>query len=119
MNSSNTRPRWWQLYLMLPLLIVLFIFEHRLNISPRGHEAVQLGIILLVYGFITWWIRANSHTLSRMDQQYYRKYTVVETSPLQSSPLSEERSRILQLPDSEVRGVLSDTFEIDRFSQEL
>ena len=34
----------------------------------RGHQAVQIGIILLVYGLIHLWLKANAAALSNMDQ---------------------------------------------------
>ena len=114
MTSSNARPKWWQIYLTLPLLIALFVLDHRLKISPREHQVVQIGIILLVYGLIYWWIKANSGAISRMDQQHdYGRVIVVQT-PL--SEISDENDRNLpmfQIANSEVKGMLSDTFEMD------
>jgi hypothetical protein len=114
MNSSNSRPKWWQLYLTFPLLLVLFIIDHRLNIPTREHEPVQIGIILFVYGLIYWWIKANSRAISRIDQQqYYGKVRVIQIHLLQFSEANDERSPMFQLPDSEVKGMLSNTFEIE------
>ncbi len=119
MNSSNARPKWWQLYLTFPLLIALFVFEHRLNITTHEHEAIQIGIILLVYGLIYWWIKANSRAISRMDQGYYGRIRIVQIPPLQIYEPNDEKYPMLELPNSEVRGMLSDTFEIDQVSQEV
>jgi hypothetical protein len=114
MSSSNLRPKWWQLYLTFPLLIVLFAAESRLKISARGHQAVQIAIVLLIFGLIHLWIKANSSALSRMDQdRYYGRVTVIRIPPYQRSDLEmENRSTLLPLV-SEIKGVLSDTFEMD------
>ena len=118
MFSSSIRPKWWQLYLTFPLLIVLFLFEHRLKLSPRGHVVAQLGILLLVFGLIHLWLQANSAALSRMDQsQDHRTITVIRIPPSQIS--GSDKRPIFQLPDSEIKGVLSDTFEMDYIDVEF
>ena len=112
MNSSNTRPRWWQLYLTFPLLIALFVLDHQLKISTRGHQAVQIGIVLVVYGLIHWWIKANAGALSGMDQrQNYGTFRVIQIPPYRIASTDNDQQSILQLPDSEIKGILSDTFD--------
>jgi len=119
MSSSNLHPKWWQLYLTFPLLIILFVAESQLRISSRGHQAVQIADVLLIFGLIHLWIKANSSALSRMDQeQYYGRVTVIRIPPDQLSDLEiEERSTITPLT-SEIKGVLSDTFEMDYIDAE-
>ena len=72
MSSQNAGPKWWQVYLTLPLLMALFAADSRLKISIRGHQLVQIGIVLLVYGLIHLWIKANSAVLSKMDREKYQ-----------------------------------------------
>ncbi len=128
MSSSNSRPKWWQLYLIFPLLIVLFIMDSRLKISSRGHQAVQIGIVLLVYGLIHLWLKANAKAFRQIDEsQYRRTITVIVFPPIRLS--EADKHPLLQAPASEIKGVLSDTFEmnfsdaefssIDGTSQEL
>ncbi len=128
MSRSSSHPKWWQLYLILPLLVVLFIIENRLKISSRGHQAVQIGIVLLVYGLMHLWLKANAKSLRQMDEsQYRRTITVIEFPPVRLSDAGKHP--LFQAPDSEIKGVLSDTFEmtfsdakfssIDGTSQEL
>jgi hypothetical protein len=119
MSSSNLHPKWWQLYLTFPLLIILFVADSRLRISSRGHQAVQIAVVLLIFGLIHLWIKANSSALSRMDQeQYYGRVTVIRIPPDQLSALEiEERSTMTPLT-SEIKGVLSDTFEMDYIDAE-
>jgi hypothetical protein len=66
MSFSNPRPKWWLLYLALPLLIALFMVDHRMRLSPHGHIAFQLGILLLVYGLVYGWLKANAIALRKM-----------------------------------------------------
>ena len=115
MSSSNTRPKWGQLYLSFPLLIVLFVVENRLKISTREHQVVQFGIILFVYGLILLWLKANSAALSNMDRrQYHRTITVI----LPPSFELTDADTMFELPASEIKGVLSDTFEMDYMDAE-
>lgn len=112
MFSSSSHPKWWQIYLTLPLLVVLFLVDSRLKISSGGHEAVQIGIVLLVYGLIHLWLKANARALRQMDQgQYRRAIKVVEIPSIQLS--DADKHTVFQLPDSEVKGVLGDTFEMN------
>jgi hypothetical protein len=114
MVPSNLRPKWWQLYLALPLLVVLFVADSRLRISTRGHQAVQIGILLLVYGLISLWLKANASALSGMDQVHHRgRIRVVRVSVFQLPDADEERRQMFELPLVEDKGVLSDTFERD------
>jgi hypothetical protein len=120
MNSSNIQPSWWQVYLTFPLLIALFLIDHRLKISTGEHEAVQLGIILLVYGLIHVWLKANARALSRTDQQqYHGTFKVIQIPPYQVSTTGDEKRPMPQIPNSEIKGVLSDTFEMDTIDAKL
>lgn len=128
MSSSNLRPKWWQLYLTFPLLIALFVLDARLKISTRGHQGVQIGILLLVYGLVHLWLKANASALSKMDQRPAQRTITVIRVPISQLP-DEDQRPIFDLPASEIKGVLSDTFDveyidakvssIDEVSQEL
>jgi hypothetical protein len=114
MSYSNSHPKWWQLYLSFPLLITLFVLDTRLRISVRGHQALQIGILLLIYGLIHLWLKANASALSNMDgRQYYRTVNVVRVPVAQMSDLEAQELPMIELPASEIKGVLSDTFEMD------
>jgi len=119
MNTNYARPKWWQVYLTFPLLIVLFMLDHRLTLSASGHQAVQIGILLLVYGLVHLWLNANSAALSKMDQkQYHGTVTVIRIPPFQLSDADKEKSPIFRLPASEIKGMLSNTFEMDYIDAE-
>jgi hypothetical protein len=128
MTTHTTRLKWWQVYLTLPLLIVLFLLNSRLKISERGHQAVQIGIILLVYGLIHLWVKANQAALAEYSQ--YRG-TVIISRPhvYKLANAYNENDPMYQLQDPEIKGTLSNTFEmeiidaeffsVDEVSQEL
>jgi hypothetical protein len=112
MTRSTARPKWWQLYLIFPLLIVLFILEHQLKVSTPEHQVLQIGIILIVYGLIYWWIKANSAALSRMDQEQYCPRVIILQVPPPLLPEDKiEKHPMLQLPGSKVKGILDSAME--------
>ncbi len=120
MTSNYARPKWWQVYLTFPLLIALFMLDMRLNLSERGHQAVQIGIILLIFGLVRLWLKANARALSGMDQRQFHGTVIVTRIPLHQLPdAKNDRRPMFQLPDSEIRGTLSDTFEMDIIDAEF
>ena len=116
---NDIHPKWWQLYLTFPLLIVLFLVESRLKLSSRGHQVMQIGILLLVYGLVHLWLKANSSALLQMDRQQNRgRITVIEILPYRLSDRDNEKHVLVQLPDSEIKGVLDDTYQMDYVDSE-
>jgi hypothetical protein len=122
MSSKDIRPKWWQLYLILPLLIALFAVDTRLKLSTRGHQIIQIGVVLLIYGLVHAWLKANARALSAMDRaQFGGRARVIKIEPYQLPVKDKEyRTRpMFQLPDSEIKGILSDTFEMDTIDAEF
>jgi len=122
MSTQYARPKWWQLYLTLPLLIGLFALDNRLKLSLRGHQVVQIGIVLLIYGLMHLWLKANARALSEMDRARHGGWVrVIMMPPYQLSDTADENKKhpMLQLPDSELKGMLSDTFEMDVIDAEF
>ena len=120
MSTKNTRPKWWQVYLMFPLLIALFAVDSRLKLSTRGHQVIQIGTVLLIYGLIHAWLKANAQALSAMDQkQFDGRVIVTRLQPYQLPSPDKKRRPMFQLPDSEIKGTLSQTFEMDFIDAEF
>ena len=113
MSTNYFHPKWWQLYLTFPLLITLFMLDHHLTLSAGGHLGVQIGILLVIYGLVHLWLKANALALSKMDQKKYRDtVTVIHIHPFPTSDAGKEKSLISRLPASEIKGTLSNTFEM-------
>ncbi len=122
MSTKYARPKWWQVYLMFPLLIELFAVDSRLKLSTRGHQAIQIGIVLIVYGLIHAWLKANARALSATDQtQPTGKVRVLKIEPHELPMMNYEYKprAIFQPPGSEIKGTLSDTFEMDTIDAEF
>jgi hypothetical protein len=119
-STHYARPKWWQLYLTFPLLIALLLLDTRLKLSVRGHQAVQIGIILFVYWLIHLWLKANARALSNMDQRQYHGTVTVTRVPSYPLPdIKSDKHPMFQLPNSEIKGTLSDTFEKDYIDAEF
>jgi len=120
--SSQNRPNWWQLYLIFPLLIALFAVDSRLKISARGHQAVKIVIVIIVFEIVHLWLKASARALSAMDQaQLSRRVKVIKIQPYQLSAMDNEYKQrpMFHLPDSEIKGTLSDTFEMNYIGAEF
>jgi hypothetical protein len=119
MNPRSVRPTWWQVYLIVPLLIALFMLDGRLKLSQRGHQIVQLGILVFIYWLVHLWLVANERNLSHMEQRKFHGTVIITRAPFhRMANTGSDGSPTLQLPDSEIKGVLSDTFEMDYIDAE-
>ena len=110
---QDVRPKWWQLYLTLPLLIGLFMVDFRLELSTRGHQIAQLGILVFVYWLVHLWLKANESALRKMDTPRHGTIITIIQYPSRNQNRNQP---LLQLPETEVKGVLGDTFEMDTTS---
>jgi hypothetical protein len=120
MSTNYALPKWWQVYLTFPLLIALFILDSRLKLSERGHQAVQIGIILIVYGLVHLWLKANASALNSLDgRQSYRTIRVIRVPSYQPANIKNDKCPMFQLTNSEIEGTLSDTFEMDYIDAEF
>jgi len=116
MSSQGRRPRWWQLYLLFPLLVGLFALESNLKISLPEHQLAQLGILFLVYSLVHLWLKANSKALSASDELPMTGVTIIQSY---NSNRGKGRRPVLQLSDHEINGTLSDTFDLDYIDAEF
>ncbi len=119
MSSKNPKPRWWQVYATIALLIALFLGEIRLGLTGALNIVAQLGILLLIYGLIHLWIRANRTALMGMDQdsgQWQFKVYEISSADLQAAAETlrpRPEAETVPLPRREVKGVLDTTFQLD------
>ena len=64
---KNPRPRWWALYLLLPLAMVLLVAAHRWLPAGAGRAFAQAVVSLAVVGAMALWVRANRVALVLLD----------------------------------------------------
>lgn len=121
MSSKGKRPAWWQLYVGLPLLCSLFVFEIDLHLDQTDNVILQLLILGLIFAFMRAWLRANRGALMEMDENAPERQEphgihVYQCPPAESvtpTRVTTVREPQLDIPQGEIRGVLSTTFEMD------
>ncbi|HMN29153.1 MAG TPA: hypothetical protein PKE45_13465 [Caldilineaceae bacterium] len=85
MKQQRSQPKWWQLRLIVPLMLALLVLDHHyLSLSPLGHQLVLAAIVLLVYGLMGYWLYANQAELpDETDEK--------EAWPAAEDPASDEQ----------------------------
>jgi hypothetical protein len=78
MTHKQPRPAWWLLYALVPMMGGLLLVESCAALSPGWHKAMQMGIILFVYGLVCVWIWVNEVALLHDDRhvisQHYERH---------------------------------------------
>ena len=119
MWTEKKHPSWWQLYVMLPVLVGLFWPEEKAALTETEHVIAELGILFLIFGFVQLWLRANRSALLYLDGEEGRwrtnryEFPAAQLRDLDDHEDGAERRPMFQIPASEIKGVLSDTFEWD------
>ncbi len=121
MSSKGKRPAWWQLYIGLPLLCSLFVFEIDLHLDQTDNIILQLLILGLIFAFMQAWLRANrgalmetdEHAPERKEPYGVRVYEFPSAERVTPARVTTVRGPLLNIPQLEIKGVLSTTFEMD------
>jgi hypothetical protein len=64
MDKKHSQPRWWILYLTIPLMLLLARWEVNAPFTPREHTVVKLLIVLVIFGFVWLWLDNNGQSLT-------------------------------------------------------
>ena len=121
MVPRRRKPQWWQLYVGLPLLCSLFVFEINLHLSHTDDTMLQLAILGLIFVFMRLWLRANNGALMELDEEAperreqwgVRVYQFPAAERITPVRVSTVRGPLIDIPQGEIKGVLSPTFELD------
>lgn len=73
MFNQKRGPKWGILYLVLPLATGLFWLQMQALLPEVGHRAAEVGIVLLTYGLVALWLRANRLALLNEDNRRHEK----------------------------------------------
>jgi hypothetical protein len=88
MNNKSPRPNWWQLYLLLPLFVVLVWIDTRLVVGETEHKVMQIGAVLLIGWLANRWISANEYKVLRHSSAARKESRVVrEMHPKSYTPV--------------------------------
>ena len=71
MFNQKCGPKWGILYLVLPLTVGLFWLQMQSPLPEAGHRVAEVGVILLAYGLVAPWLRANR--LAILNEDYRRQ----------------------------------------------
>jgi hypothetical protein len=63
MSDEDPKPKWWRLYAILPLALLLLLLESQLSLPPAGHQLAQTGIAIGVVGLMAMWVVSNAYAL--------------------------------------------------------
>lgn len=61
--ERKRKPNWWLLYLTVPLMIVLLVLEARMPYPLVVHRIAEFAIVLVSFGLMAVWMRANQGAL--------------------------------------------------------
>ncbi len=73
MFNQKRRPRWGLLYVIVPLAAGLFWLEIKAPWPKAEHRAAEVGIVLLVFGLVELWLRANWLAILNEDYKKQKK----------------------------------------------
>jgi hypothetical protein len=62
-RQEKSHPSWWQLYCIGLGIIGLLVVGALAHLSELGHELAAVGTLLLVWGLVDLWLRANTAAL--------------------------------------------------------
>ncbi len=63
--GSTDQHKWWQLPLLLPLTALALFVVHLLKLLTLQHELIALLTIVVLYGFLAFWLWKNVRATAR------------------------------------------------------
>src|SRR3989304_1011174 len=73
MFNQERGPKWGILYLVLPLAAGLFWLQMQAPLPEAGHRVAEVCVILLTYGLVALWLRANRLAIFNEDHRKQKK----------------------------------------------
>jgi hypothetical protein len=73
MFNQKRGPKWGILYLVLPLAAGLFWLQMQATLPETGHQVAEVGVVLLTYGLVELWLRANRLAILNEDHRGHEK----------------------------------------------
>ncbi len=74
---------WWLLYLVVPFMIGLLLFEGHLNIPPAVHQVLEIGIVVLSFGLMALWVNVNQGAIltEQLKKEHWRLEANTNSEP--------------------------------------
>lgn len=73
MFNQERGPKWGILYMVLPLSAGLFWLQMQAPWPEAGHRVAEVGIVLLTFGLVELWLRANRLAILNEDHGSHEK----------------------------------------------
>ncbi len=73
------KPNWWLLYLTVPLMLALLVLESQIPYSLVFHRIVEFAIVLLGFGLMFVWVRANEGAM--INEEREKEWWVIQPDP--------------------------------------
>jgi len=88
MNTQNRHPRWWQLSLLVPLMMGLLLVDSHMRLFPWEHQVIEVGVVLLMYGALACWLWSNQDALEGETKQQggWQRMQPAEWSAVEEAP---------------------------------
>jgi hypothetical protein len=88
MHNSKRSPKWWILYAIAALFILVFILDAAMPLSETVQRSLEITITLLFYGLVWMWLDTNDQALAQEDQrrEHHRKPRFLKTSAAKPTP---------------------------------
>jgi hypothetical protein len=67
MSTQSVHPKWWQVYVLVLGLLGLFWLETHARLTGTDHVIAELGILVLIFGSVRAWLKANRSALMESD----------------------------------------------------
>ncbi|CAG0945448.1 hypothetical protein ANRL1_02354 [Anaerolineae bacterium] len=77
--ERKSKPTWWLVFALTPLMIVLLVIESQTPGSIIEHRILEIGIVLLTFGLMGLWVHANQAALINEDLE--KEQWVIEPDP--------------------------------------
>lgn len=73
------KPNWWLLYLTVPLMLGLLVFESQMPYALVVHRIAEFLIVLFGFGLMFLWVRANEGGL--IDEEVEKERWTIRPDP--------------------------------------
>lgn len=90
----KSKPNWWLLFAILPLMIVAILVESQFKYPAQVHEVADGAIVVVSFGLMVGWMRSNEAALE--EQEAAKEHWVFFEEPDEDE--SEEFEYPVELP---------------------
>ncbi len=97
------KPKCWLLYGILPLMAGLFWLDSWMNIPSGEHQWLEGTIVLVGFGLMALWTRANQAALANEPPIQLHYLTPVDTEDDQALPLNLPPSMVSRDPQTDAQ----------------